>query len=97
VISRKPEIKNRLKGEDIDSLILLQAEILKNASGYLKKGGRLLYCTCTLNKKENENIVNSFLKENSSFRLVKEPGLLVPHISGTDGFFTAVMEKCENG
>lgn len=104
IIRRKPEIrfKNR---EDIDNLPNLQYRILCNAVNYLKDGGRLVYSTCTLNPKENEEVCNTFLNEHPDFSLVKAlPDIsqrcgrddyltLMPHIHSTDGFFIAVFTK----
>lgn len=44
---------------------------MKNASQYVKKGGTLLYSTCTLNKEENEDNIKWFLKSNNNFKLEK--------------------------
>ncbi|MGN0165142.1 MAG: 16S rRNA (cytosine(967)-C(5))-methyltransferase RsmB [Lachnospiraceae bacterium] len=54
VIGRKPDIKYKTKPEDIESLAVLQREILKNAVSYVKPGGFLAYSTCTVAKAENE-------------------------------------------
>ena len=57
IIRRKPEIRYK----DLDSvkdLPQIQYKILETSSRYLKDGGRIIYSTCTLNKKENENVVN---------------------------------------
>ncbi len=109
LIRRKPEIKLNKKSEDIDSLSLLQGEILDRAKEYLKPGGILIYSTCTLGGQENLEIIDSFLRENENFRPVSMEGdlknsenidtleegyvELFPHIHGTDGFFIAKMEK----
>ncbi len=66
VINNKPDIM--LKQENsIDELPSLQRKLLENASIHLKIGGTLVYSTCTLNPKENEDIINSFIKENGNF------------------------------
>lgn len=54
VIGNKSDIKNNLKEEQLEELVKLQREILKNASRYVKSGGKLIYSTCTINKNENE-------------------------------------------
>lgn len=68
VISKKPDIMFKSE-EEIKELPELQLNILKNASEYLKKGGTLIYSTCTLNHYENEDIINAFIKGNSEFIL----------------------------
>ena len=99
VISRKPEIKYKAI-EEIDSLPSIQLRILSNGSKYLKKGGKLVYSTCTLNKNENESVVNEFLKNNSDYSLTSDFAgsgykTYLPHVDGCDGFFVALMVKTD--
>ena len=54
IIGKKPDIKLRLKKEDLGELASLQREILSAASRYVKPGGTLLYSTCTVDRAENE-------------------------------------------
>lgn len=89
VIRRKPDIKYKAF-EEFDSLCEIQLKILKNAVKYLKKGGKLLYSTCTLRKKENEDIVNAFLSENKDFKC-EYSHTFMPHTDGTDGFYCALL------
>ncbi len=91
VIRRKPEIKYSTDG-DLEALNEIQYGILTTASKYLKKGGKLLYSTCTLNSAENEKLVIRFQKEYNTFKLAYERNLM-PHIDGTDGFYCALFEK----
>lgn len=91
VISRKPDIKYK-SFADVGELSNIQFLILKNGFSYLKQGGRLVYSTCSILKAENEEIVNRFLSENKDAKL-KLMKTYLPHIDGTDGFFTAVIEK----
>ena len=67
VIGKKPDIKNRIQPEDFEELIVLQQDILKESSRYVKKGGLLIYSTCTINKDENEENAKRFVKENPDF------------------------------
>lgn len=90
VLSRKPDIKLRLKPEDMDELIPLQYAILENVSQYLKEGGFLVYSTCTLNKKENEKQVASFLKTHPNFVLLEEKTLFPSEFN--DGFYMAKIQ-----
>ena len=57
ILGKKPDIKNRVKPEDLDSLAELQREILSVVWLYVKPGGMLVYSTCTIDKKENEENV----------------------------------------
>ena len=91
VIRRKPEIKyNALPC--LEELKNIQLSILRNAVKYLKKGGKLLYSTCTLRREENEKLVISFQKEYNDLCKVYEHTFM-PHKDGTDGFYCALFEK----
>ncbi len=91
VIKRKPDIKYS-QTPNLKELEELQYNILTNASKYVKKGGKILYSTCTLRKAENENQIERFLKENKDFHKIYEHTFL-PHLDLTDGFFCAVLER----
>lgn len=91
IVRRKPEIRYK----DLDSikdLPEIQLNILNTSSMYLKNGGRMIYSTCTLNKKENEKVVAAFLKNNPAFRLEYDKTVF-PSANGGDGFYFAVMTK----
>lgn len=101
VIAKKPDIR-RKSPEDIERLPEVQAKILRESARHLKKGGTLVYSTCTLNPKENKEIVEAFLEENKDFILVpfkvgalESEGMteLFPHIHRTDGFFIAKITR----
>lgn len=102
IIGKKPEIKYK-KQEEAEEIEKLQYPILENAASYVKIGGRLLYSTCTLSKKENENVCERFLKEHDNFcSIIPLPEIteekyvtLMPHKNGTDGFFIALFERKE--
>ncbi len=67
IIGRKPEIKYKAI-EEINNLKDIQLSILENGSKYLKSGGVLVYSTCALNKAENEQVTEEFLKRNPDFK-----------------------------
>jgi 16S rRNA (cytosine967-C5)-methyltransferase len=91
VIRRKPEIKYKPLSE-FASLPETQKAILKTAARYARKGGVLMYCTCTLSKAENEDVVRDFLGGAKEFSLINER-TLIPSETGGDGFYAAIMEK----
>lgn len=91
VLRRKPDIKYN-KTDDFSELEEIQYKILCNAVRYLKKGGRILYSTCTLRAAENEKLVIRFQKEYNDFYKVKEHTFM-PHTDGTDGFYCALLER----
>ena len=71
VLKRKPDIKWKRKKEDVEEIAKLQYKILEICSNYLKKGGELVYSTCSILKEENEDIINKFLNNNNKFELQK--------------------------
>ena len=95
VIRRKPEIKYKEYNDDMELLPKKQLAILSASSAYVKPGGVLLYSTCTINPRANEQVVDTFLRKNLSFRQV-ERKLLLPDVDKTDGFFICLMKKDEN-
>lgn len=86
-LGRNPEIKWRLKPEDLPRLANLQRQMLAQALACLKPGGRLVYSTCSLEKEENEDVVAAF---SSAFEVV-ETHLRRPGHDPGDGFFAAVL------
>ncbi|SHI73037.1 16S rRNA (cytosine967-C5)-methyltransferase [Dethiosulfatibacter aminovorans DSM 17477] len=103
IIRRKPEIKYNLRVDGLKEIEEIQYGILENASKYLKKGGRLVYSTCSVLDNENINLVKRFLENNSEFefkgfevggKVVSEGYLqLYPQIDNMDGFFIASLVK----
>lgn len=76
VIGQKPEIKNTITPQGLIEIENTQKQILKNAANCVKKGGVLVYSTCTVRKKENIDIINDFLKNNNDFVLCSMQGLM---------------------
>jgi len=68
-LKRHPEIRWRLKPEDIGKLARYQLRLLEKASLLVKDGGILVYSTCTLEPEENEGVVEDFLRKNPGFEL----------------------------
>ena len=96
-IRRKPEIRYK-SFDEISSLPDIQLQILKNAAEYVKINGILVYSTCTLNRDENECVVEKFITENPNFEVVpclehldcyrdNNMVTLMSHKNSTDGFF----------
>jgi 16S rRNA (cytosine967-C5)-methyltransferase len=69
-LSRNPEIKWRLKPEDLADLRARQFAILRSATAQVAAGGRLIYSTCSLEKEENEDVIELALAEDSSLRVI---------------------------
>ena len=103
-IRHNPEIRYFLTENDLVELPSKQLAILRNASKLVRKGGRLVYSTCSLQVEENEGVCRSFLDGDADFRLktstiadrfVTAEGFArtFPHRDGMDGFFIAEFEK----
>ena len=104
IIRKKPDIRYK-NLEELSKLPELQLAILENQATYVKKGGVLLYSTCTVLKAENEEIVEAFLEKHSDF--YTEPlelpevfpenrsGMLtlIPGEYDTDGFFICRLRR----
>lgn len=88
VIGRKPDIKYRLTKEQFGELVELQREILSTAGQYVKPGGRLIYSTCTINPKENQEQV-TWIQEHLPFESIpiqaELPEALVSQLVGQPG------------
>lgn len=109
VLRRKPDIKKGKSLEDIEKLTVIQREIINKVAPLVKKGGTLVYSTCTIETKENIDIVNEFLSKHPEFvwdsglkerlpekthQYMKDSSLqILPHYFGTDGFFIAVLKR----
>ncbi|ABK45954.1 Fmu (Sun) domain protein [Magnetococcus marinus MC-1] len=102
-LRRHPEIKWQLEPGQVGSLAIQQGALLEGAAHLVKRGGRLVYATCSLLAQENEEVVEAFLRTNRGFRLEEIQGLgdlqrlatpylkVMPQQAQTDGFFSAVL------
>lgn len=84
-LSKKPDIKWKRDIDDIPKLVNLQREILRNASRLVKVGGALIYSTCTIEKEENEDNIEWFLKEFENYYLDPAENYLPPSVC-KDGY-----------
>lgn len=107
LMRRKPDIKYSKKAEDITKLHDIQVEILNSLADLVKKGGRLIYSTCTLTSEENSRTVSRFLQAHPDFTI--EPIIEWPHLEkciqadgsiqllpqdfGTDGFYICRLKR----
>ncbi len=103
VIRSKPELKYT-ELNSISRLPEVQYDILCTASKYLKPGGELVYSTCTLNRDENDNVIDRFLNEHKNFipiNIMEEYGnksykmTIFPRDFGCEGFFISKIRKGE--
>ncbi len=109
-LRRNPEIKWRTTEGDPKKFSVLQKAILASATRCLKKGGSLIYSTCTIVPEENEEVIKDFISHHQNFicirptdtidsRLIGDRGYFqsYPHRHGTDGFFGAVLKNTSVG
>jgi 16S rRNA (cytosine967-C5)-methyltransferase len=104
-LRRNPEIKWRLTRDQLFVYQQKQGALLDAGARLVKKGGRLVYATCSLLACENQKIVKDFLKHNGGFELLDAnreiEGLphdgpfltLLPHRTNSDGFFAAAFKR----
>jgi 16S rRNA (cytosine967-C5)-methyltransferase len=103
---RHPDGKWRIQPADLQALVQLQSQLLDAAARIVKRGGALVYSTCSMEPEENESQVINFLERHDNFRLasptawpeptqLNEQGMLMmlPHRHGFDGAFAARMER----
>mgnify|MGYP001771432926 FL=1 len=89
VIGRKSDIRYKMTAEKAHDLAVLQQEMLDTVWKYVKRGGKLIYSTCTIHKEENEDNVAAFLQKHPQFTLVEQRQIFP--MEGSDGFFVAKM------
>ncbi|HOD35282.1 MAG TPA: 16S rRNA (cytosine(967)-C(5))-methyltransferase RsmB [Syntrophales bacterium] len=105
-LRRNPEIKWRLTEEALSAFPLLQFNLLRSASCCVKRGGVLVYSTCSIMPEENDEIIERFLSSRPDFERLDPPGTIpremigargqfrsFPHMQGTDGFYGALLSR----
>lgn len=112
VLGKKTDLKYKMTEQTQRDLVALQRDILMKVKSYVKRGGTLIYSTCTINEAENAGNVEWFLKENEEFELVSikedlceelresvvQEGCLqlLPGVHKSDGFFIAKFKKVKH-
>jgi len=90
-LRRNPEIRWRLTPVDIVKLSAQQKQILRSAVEMVKPGGRLIYSTCSVEREENEEVIEEVIARDERFELVKTSRTW-PQREGCDGFFISVFQ-----
>lgn len=108
VFGKKPDIKYKMKPDQQKDLVKLQRQILNVVTKYVKKGGTLLYSTCTINREENEEnlkyildnfpfeveSLDEYLPKNLIGETTKNGYIqLIPGVHSTDGFFISRLRR----
>ena len=109
ILRRHPEVKITKQPSDLDEIMMIQKKILNTVAPLVKVGGTLVYSTCTVNRKENDKMVEQFLAQHSEYELdatlvnrlpevlheQTKKGMvqLFPGDYQTDGFFIACLKR----
>jgi 16S rRNA (cytosine967-C5)-methyltransferase len=105
IVRRHPDVRWLRREADIAKLAAIQKNLLKQLWPFVKPGGRLLYCTCSVFRAEGESQAKTFVEQNTNARLLPSLGHLRPQNSTTatalvdnltgdhDGFYYALLEK----
>lgn len=91
VLKRNPDSKWKIDQEFIERIRGEQQQIIRDYSKMLKKGGKMVYATCSILPSENNEQVEAFLTANPGFKLIKEEKIMPS--SGYDGFYMALIER----
>lgn len=105
-LARRPDVRWRKRPSDVERLPELQGSLLRSSAKMVRPGGLLVYSTCTISRRENEDAVERFMRENTGFTARDVSGMvesgggapflrLLPNPHGCDGMFIAVMERGE--
>jgi 16S rRNA (cytosine967-C5)-methyltransferase len=111
-LRRNPDLKWRFSEAELDRVNEVQHAVLRAAARLLKPGGRIVYATCSLLERENQQVIERFLADHPDFSVIPAATVLraqkievdqlarfapyfvmLPHVHGTDGFFSAVLER----
>lgn len=109
ILDRNPRMKWHLSSKLVKKFSQLQSKMLEEASLHARKGGRVLYCTCSMTLEENELVVSKFLVDHPDFEtrpILQDhgsPGLrgledcrrFYPRRDGTAGYFVASLERID--
>ena len=103
-LARHPDIRWRLRPQDIDRHARRQRDLLATSAGLVRPGGRLVYSTCSLEPEETGRVLEDFSEHTRGFRRAPGPSWaapfaaegalrLLPERDGGDGFFAVALQK----
>jgi 16S rRNA (cytosine967-C5)-methyltransferase len=97
VMARRPEVRLRIRPQTVKSLAKIQSQLLRNAADIARKGTKICYSTCSIQKGENADLVKAFLHNNTDFKLLAEK-LTLPFLAHDesfdyDGGYVAILQK----
>ncbi|MDO5616442.1 MAG: RsmB/NOP family class I SAM-dependent RNA methyltransferase, partial [Cruoricaptor ignavus] len=91
VLKRNPDSKWKIDQDFIDRIKKEQQQILQDYAKILKKGGKMIYATCSILPSENQGQVATFLENNENYQLIKDEKIMPSQ--GYDGFYMALIER----
>lgn len=94
LMRKLPEVKYNKSIESINSLVEIQKKILNNAKDYVKVSGLIAHSTCTFTKRENEDLIDEFLANNSNFKLIYRQKIS-PLDFDSDGFSINILKRID--
>jgi 16S rRNA (cytosine967-C5)-methyltransferase len=101
-LARRPDTRWRKSSPDVERLTGLQHSLLAEGARMVRPGGLLVYSTCTVSRRENQDAVVSFLDDNRDFTIgdggaegtdVESPVQLFPDTEGCDGMFITALQR----
>lgn len=93
LLGRHPDLRWRLGPRRLDTLCRLQAELLDGVRSVVRRGGLLVYSTCSLEPEENSAQVNAFLARHPDFHRARDDLTVLPTETGSDGGYVAVLQR----
>jgi 16S rRNA (cytosine967-C5)-methyltransferase len=93
VLSKRVDLRWKRTLQQIDELVALQRKLLTNAASRLKIGGVLVYCTCTIEPEENEQIIDWFLAENRQFKIDRASQFVPGEVVDSRGFIYTYPQR----
>ena len=94
VLNRRQDARWRFRPDEISELEQLQSGLLKTAIRHLRRGGHLLYSTCSVEPQENQDVIRRALEQNTEIRLIEEVEVL-PGDLGGDGGYAALLQRVD--
>ena len=94
VLAKRIDVRYRIKSKAIGELACLQSKLLRTAAEMVRPSGKICYCTCSIQKIENDSLIENFLKQNQNFALESQQ-LTLPSTEGFDhdGGYIAILIK----
>ncbi len=95
-IGRNPEVKNRIDQNSLDTTVLLQRQLFEKAWNFIESNSYIIYCTCSVFQKENEEQINNFINDFNAKLITQEyivPSYFDKMFMGHDILYYAILQK----